>query len=786
MNRCNALMRLGALSLLCSALLFPSFARADEPLTATITNAQINDFDGDGFADLGDRIRYTVIVQNPTPAPVSGVTLNLTASGAQHFAPGSLFISQGVATEKGLSSLNGFRLKIELGTVAAGAAVTVTYDSILNYDFELVPTNTQFPLSGNYSFGSLVAADGSSRDIDTSPVVNLDFDNDGIDDGHDACLSARNSSPRLNLVLPANGPGPFASVSHTIHVTDHGPITQLALGIQGTHTYVGDLVMKLTHVNTGRTVVLMDQPGFPANPEGGCPSNDFFITFFNSVFGSPVETMCNSSSPAISGAVLSEQSLASFNGEDQSGDWTLTVEDHYPAVDGGSLNQWCLKFATNTSLSTSFNAPPTVLSDQHFSQRFTVRNDGPSDIDNLHASFRLPTGLELVRLQTGNSITVDFTGLTSSSENDDGLRFTGGFGPLPIGQSVTVDLEVAPAANFPYRELIVSSSGPAAGTHLATIAPSGPDIPSAGINAKVVTPRFSTAPSCELQNPGEVAGAIVLLSDSGNNCEVTVRTAKAKAAGAVAAAVPVASASDASAVFVLPEQGPVLAGYHFVPPFPILGLTNSEFAVLLAESQPMTAVLRSNPQRVSWPLRSTAAPLSSNVGISGNVFFFESTTEAQRDSDLDGNPDLSDGCPLDPAKSTPGACGCGRVDADANVNQVADCLDPNVQALAFGPPVVTQDLYSTALTVSMTPVGGARYLVKVTTPAKKKRQPPVVRSYVSSSPVFVLTGLKKKAKGTITYRAFLDGTPVLQSVESPGTAFKVKKPKKRKKPKSLL
>lgn len=44
------------------------------------------------------------------------------------------------------------------------------------------------------------------------------------------------------------------------------------------------------------------------------------------------------------------------------------------------------------------------------------------------------------------------------------------------------------------------------------------------------------------------------------------------------------------------------------------------------------------------------------------------------DTDLDGVPDCLDGCPNDPHKSTPGACGCGVSDADANSDGLPDCF----------------------------------------------------------------------------------------------------------------
>ncbi len=45
------------------------------------------------------------------------------------------------------------------------------------------------------------------------------------------------------------------------------------------------------------------------------------------------------------------------------------------------------------------------------------------------------------------------------------------------------------------------------------------------------------------------------------------------------------------------------------------------------------------------------------------------------DTDHDGVPDCEDGCPLDPLKTAPGACGCGVPDTDSDGDTVPDCLD---------------------------------------------------------------------------------------------------------------
>jgi hypothetical protein len=52
---------------------------------------------------------------------------------------------------------------------------------------------------------------------------------------------------------------------------------------------------------------------------------------------------------------------------------------------------------------------------------------------------------------------------------------------------------------------------------------------------------------------------------------------------------------------------------------------------------------------------------------------FQIVTAWRLDSDGDGTADCSDNCPTDPAKSEPGACGCGVEDTDSDGDGTADC-----------------------------------------------------------------------------------------------------------------
>jgi hypothetical protein len=48
---------------------------------------------------------------------------------------------------------------------------------------------------------------------------------------------------------------------------------------------------------------------------------------------------------------------------------------------------------------------------------------------------------------------------------------------------------------------------------------------------------------------------------------------------------------------------------------------------------------------------------------------------ADTDTDGDNTPDCNDGCPNDPLKTAPGACGCGVADTDTDGDNTPDCND---------------------------------------------------------------------------------------------------------------
>ncbi|HEC62480.1 MAG TPA: hypothetical protein ENI27_09565 [bacterium] len=149
-----------------------------------------------------------------------------------------------------------------------------------------------------------------------------------------------------SLNIPDNN---SVGVARVINVSDTREITDLDVTLDITHSWVGDLVVSLTHQETGRSVILVNRPGIPSTATG-CGSNNIKAILDDEI-SSPVDTKCASSSPAISGIYIPTEPLDSFDGESMAGNWMLSVSDNNK-VDTGYLRNWCLV------ASISDNPPP--------------------------------------------------------------------------------------------------------------------------------------------------------------------------------------------------------------------------------------------------------------------------------------------------------------------------------------------------------------------------------------------------------------------------------------------
>lgn len=155
-----------------------------------------------------------------------------------------------------------------------------------------------------------------------------------------------------------------------INVTESTTITDINIGVNITHTYIGDLLLAV--LSPGGTQVNLMNPN-------DCGSQDNVIVEFDDE-GALFD--CNNSGTNQVFQSLQDE-LSDFNGENSSGIWTIGVGDFF-ASDTGTLNSWYVEVCTTEILSN-----PEVAGISNFSiypnpndGRFEIRfnNSGNEDV----------------------------------------------------------------------------------------------------------------------------------------------------------------------------------------------------------------------------------------------------------------------------------------------------------------------------------------------------------------------------------------------------------------------
>jgi subtilisin-like proprotein convertase family protein/uncharacterized protein YvpB len=151
------------------------------------------------------------------------------------------------------------------------------------------------------------------------------------------------------LFIPDNN---SAGVNNDIYISDTRSLASLRLYLDITHSYVGDLVVTLTDLATGKKVTVLNRPG---DPPSTCNFSDI-VTILDDSAIQNVDDQCSLSPHAISGIFIPTEPLKAFTSLNVSGSWRLNVSDHF-TNDTGYLNHWCL----DTRL-TDYLPPPTPTS----------------------------------------------------------------------------------------------------------------------------------------------------------------------------------------------------------------------------------------------------------------------------------------------------------------------------------------------------------------------------------------------------------------------------------------
>jgi len=146
------------------------------------------------------------------------------------------------------------------------------------------------------------------------------------------CIST--AATDVPIVISSSG---TPTITSQINMTSGGVISDVNItNLVGVHTWITDLSITLTSP-AGTTVSLMNRP---------CNSEEDFDLGYDD----DAATGTLPCPPVGGGMYIPDAALATFNGENPQGNWTLTIVDN-ANQDGGSLNGWTLEvcFTSNSS-----------------------------------------------------------------------------------------------------------------------------------------------------------------------------------------------------------------------------------------------------------------------------------------------------------------------------------------------------------------------------------------------------------------------------------------------------
>jgi len=310
-----------------------------------------------GGIDPGETgVKLYVQIQNTGVGGGTGLSATLTSltAAATITTPTSSYPN--IAASATASNNSAFVLSLSAGHACASPINlrlrVASNESTNTTDFSISPGTTQAPVTNSFTVSANIP-DNNSAGTNVSfsigglgTIRDLDFRFDGA-----SCSTATN-----------------------------------ATGVGLTHSYAGDLIVKLTSPE-GTIVVLIDRPVSAAGNNSG---NNFCGTRLDDD-GAPtnIQTAASAQAP-FTGTWLPANALSAFDGESPNGTWILNVSDR-AAADTGTVRAFSLIIAAGGCAATS-NSPPVVdagtnvtisLPTSNVVLNATVSDDGqPSGVTN--------------------------------------------------------------------------------------------------------------------------------------------------------------------------------------------------------------------------------------------------------------------------------------------------------------------------------------------------------------------------------------------------------------------
>ena len=135
--------------------------------------------------------------------------------------------------------------------------------------------------------------------------------------------------------------------SSALRIENAPSVKDVNVGLSLQHSYVGDLQLRLTHLESGKSALLLDRPGVPQS-SFGCKYDDA-VAIFSDEASRNTEDRCDPLTPTLNGSYLPQTPLSVFDGISGNGTWQLSIEDFDPEVDEGVVSEWSVQICKDTT-----------------------------------------------------------------------------------------------------------------------------------------------------------------------------------------------------------------------------------------------------------------------------------------------------------------------------------------------------------------------------------------------------------------------------------------------------
>ena len=223
----------------------------------------------------------------------------------------------------GTTDQSGFDINyiINGGTpVVENIAATLPGGAAFSYSFA---TTANLSAIGTYTISSstLLGVDSNnSNDTATTMLSN------------NSCLTSTYNDGNLSI-----GPDAGTVTTSIVTFSDNFLISDVNVTVNLEHSYNSDLLIKLIAPNNTEVIL--------SNRNGGRGDN-----YTNTVFDDEASNSITAASSPFTGSFQPQENLASLDGIQSSGNWTLSITDN-EFNDGGQLLNWSLSLCSNTRLS---------------------------------------------------------------------------------------------------------------------------------------------------------------------------------------------------------------------------------------------------------------------------------------------------------------------------------------------------------------------------------------------------------------------------------------------------